>query len=84
MGQQVTAEVALYPLRTDHLSAPINAFIAELASADLVVESGQMSAFVRGDAKELFAALARAFSAAAAEYQVVMRLTVSNACPSST
>jgi len=81
MPGQVAAEVALYPLRTAHLGPAIQAFAAELEQTEVTVEVGQMSTIVQGDAEEVFAALSRAFSAAAAQHQVVMRLTVSNACP---
>ncbi len=81
MACQVTAQVALYPLRTAHLSPAIEAFAAEMRASGLSVEMGAMSTAVCGDAEEVFAALSRAFSAAAMEHQVVMQVTVSNACP---
>jgi len=81
MARQVTAQVALYPLRTAHLGPAIEAFAAELGASGLSVEVGAMSTIVCGDADEVFAALARAFAAASAEHQVVMQVTVSNACP---
>lgn len=81
MARHVTAQVALYPLRTPHLGPAIEAFLAELATSGPAVEAGAMSTTVSGDADEVFAALARAFSAASAEHQVVMQVTVSNACP---
>ena len=81
MTRQVMAQVALYPLRTAHLGPAIEAFAAELERAGLSVEVGAMSTVVCGDADEVFAALARAFSAASADHEVVMQVTVSNACP---
>ncbi len=77
----VSAQVSLYPLRTEHLGPAIEAFADELLDAGLHVEPGSMSTLVRGAPDAVFGALQRAFAAAAAEHEVVMQVTVSNACP---
>lgn len=77
----VSAQVSLYPLRTEHLSPAIDAFAGELRESGLHVEPGPMSTLVVGEASALFAALQRAFAAACAGHEVVMQVTVSNACP---
>jgi uncharacterized protein YqgV (UPF0045/DUF77 family) len=84
MPRYVTAQVALYPLRTPRLGPAIEAFVAELETSGPSVEVGAMSTVVSGETDEVFTALARAFSAASAEHQVVMQVTVSNACPQQT
>ncbi len=77
----VSAQVSLYPLRTQHLGPAIDAFAGELRAAGLHVEPGPMSTLVVGEASLLFAALERAFAAACARGEVVMQVTISNACP---
>ncbi|MEA3403185.1 MAG: YkoF family thiamine/hydroxymethylpyrimidine-binding protein [Armatimonadota bacterium] len=81
MAKNISAQVSLYPLRTEHLGPPIEAFAEELRGAGLQVEPGPMSTLVVGGAEVLFPALQRAFEAASAEHQVVMEVAVSNACP---
>ncbi|MGC9319021.1 MAG: YkoF family thiamine/hydroxymethylpyrimidine-binding protein [Armatimonadota bacterium] len=84
MASNVSAQVSLYPLRTEHLGPPIEAFAEQLRDAGLRVEPGPMSTLVVGDADAVFPALQRAFEAACAEAQVVMQVAVSNACPQGT
>ena len=77
----ISAQVSLYPLRTEHLGPAIDAFAQVLREAGLPVEPGPMSTLVVGEAEALFAALQNAFEAACVEADVVMQVTVSNACP---
>lgn len=77
----ISAQISLYPLRTEHLGPAIDAFAEVLRRAGLHVESGPMSTLVIGEANALFDALQRGFEAACAEAEVVMQVTVSNACP---
>ncbi|MFW5868586.1 MAG: YkoF family thiamine/hydroxymethylpyrimidine-binding protein [Armatimonadota bacterium] len=77
----ISAQIALYPLRTAHLGPAIDAFADVLRNAGLRVEPGPMSTLVVGEADALFAALQSGFEAASAEAEVVMQVTVSNACP---
>ena len=84
MTQRVSAEVALYPLRTPHLAMPIEAFLAALDRQGLDITPGRMSTIVEGTPQAVFDALRAAFQAAAAEHDVVLRITVSNTCPHNT
>jgi uncharacterized protein YqgV (UPF0045/DUF77 family) len=77
----ISAQVALYPLRTEHLGPAIDAFAEALRESGLHVEPGPMSTLVVGEANTIFAALQRGFEAACVESDVVMQVTVSNACP---
>lgn len=77
----ISAQVSLYPLRTEHLGPAINAFADALREAGLQVRPGSMSTLVVGEADALFAALKSGFEAACAESEVVMQVTFSNACP---
>ena len=77
----ISAQVSLYPLRTEHLGPAIDAFAEALREAGLHVEPGPMSTLVVGEPDALFAALQSGFEAASAEGDVVMQVTVSNACP---
>jgi uncharacterized protein YqgV (UPF0045/DUF77 family) len=77
----ISAQVSVYPLRQDRLTPAIEAVKAALEAYGLNVEVGAMSTHVTGDAKSLFAALGEAFVRAAGSGQVVMTITVSNACP---
>jgi len=77
----ISAQVSLYPLRTEHLSPAIDAFAEALREAGLRVEPGPMSTLVVGGADALFGALQSGFEAACSEAEVVMQVTFSNACP---
>lgn len=77
----VSAQISVYPLRQEHLSPAIDAVKAELSAHGLRAEVGPMSTQVEGDAEAVFAALRGAFIRVAANGQVVMTVTVSNACP---
>jgi uncharacterized protein YqgV (UPF0045/DUF77 family) len=79
---KVQAEVSLYPLRTPSLSAAINEFLHRLRRFDLVIQAGPMSTRAEGESGELFQALHEAFEAIGTGGDVVLTLTVSNACPS--
>ncbi|MGE0580068.1 MAG: YkoF family thiamine/hydroxymethylpyrimidine-binding protein [Reyranella sp.] len=76
-----SAQISLYPLRQAHLGPAIDSARATLEAHGLHPEVGPMSTVVTGDAGIVFAALADAFDKAAQAGQVVMALTVSNACP---
>jgi uncharacterized protein YqgV (UPF0045/DUF77 family) len=76
-----SAQVSVYPLRQDHLGPAIEAVSASLATHGLTPEVGSMSTVVVGEDTAIFAALAEAFARAAELGEVVMTVTVSNACP---
>ena len=77
----ISAQVSLYPLRQAHLSPALEAVRDALTAAELQPQVGAMSTMVTGKALVVFAALHDAFVHAAATGQVVMTVTLSNACP---
>ena len=77
----ISAQVSVYPLRQEHLTPAIEEVAAALRAKGLRAEVGPMSTHVTGAADCVFAALEQAFVRAAAKGQVVMTITVSNACP---
>jgi uncharacterized protein YqgV (UPF0045/DUF77 family) len=78
---EVSCQFSLYPLGAEHLSPAIKAALSELEARGLAVETGAMSSLVSGPIDVVFAALAAAFAAAAADGGLVLVATVSNACP---
>lgn len=76
-----SAQIAVYPLRQDHLGPAVTAVQQALAAKGLVVQPGPMSTLVVGESDDIFDALRHAFAAAAETGHVVMTVTVSNACP---
>jgi uncharacterized protein YqgV (UPF0045/DUF77 family) len=77
----ISAQVSLYPLRQAHLSPAIQAVREALTAAGLQPQVGPMSSLVTGEVSVVCAALHDAFVHAAATGQVVMTVTLSNACP---
>lgn len=77
----ISAQISVYPLRQERLSPAIQAVSDALVAAGLHPEIGPMSTLVTGEAAVVFAALKEAFLQAAALGQVVMIVTLSNACP---
>lgn len=77
----VTAQVSLYPLRQPHIGLAIEDAIARFRAAGLDVWEGAMSTLVAGDLETVCAAVRDAFAAAAANGEVVLVLTLANACP---
>lgn len=77
----ISAQVAIYPLRQQHLGPAIRAVTDAFTKRGLTSEVGPMSTTVTGDADHVFAALRDGFVTATATGEVVMTLAVSNACP---
>ncbi len=77
----VQAEVSLYPLRTQELGPPINAFCDVLRERGLRVTMSSMSTAVQGDVADVFDGLKAAMAQAGANREVVLVAKVSNACP---
>lgn len=77
----VSAQVAIYPLRQDRLTPAITAVSRTLEAAGFRAEVGPMSTMVTGEATTVFRALGDAFVQAGELGDVVMTVTVSNACP---
>ena len=76
-----SAQISVYPLRQERFGPAIEAVRVALAGRGLTPQVGPMSTLVAGDSAALFAALAEAFDKAGEEGEVVMTVTVSNACP---
>lgn len=77
----ISAQVSIYPLRQEHLRPAIEIVRNAFVRHGLQPEVGPMSTVVTGEAEVVFAALQEAFVAAETTGQVVMTITVSNACP---
>jgi uncharacterized protein YqgV (UPF0045/DUF77 family) len=76
-----SAQVSVYALRQDHLGPAVETVRTTLEAHGLQAQVGPMSTIVTGETGVVFAALAEAFDKAARTGEVVMTLTVSNACP---
>jgi uncharacterized protein YqgV (UPF0045/DUF77 family) len=77
----LTAQVSLYPLRQPHLSAAIDKALDVLRCHGLEVVPGTMSSMVSGEDETVFVALKEAFQVTSQQGDVVMVVTLSNACP---
>ena len=80
-GFGISAQVSLYPLHVTSLSPIINKALRVFDHFGLEVYPGAMSTIITGDYEMVWAALRNAFAAVAMEGEVVMAVTVSNACP---
>jgi uncharacterized protein YqgV (UPF0045/DUF77 family) len=78
---EVAAQVSLYPLRQPGISSQIERAIAVFTQHGLKVTPGSMSSVVSGDHDRMFDALKQAFQVTAEQGEIVMVVTVSNACP---
>jgi uncharacterized protein YqgV (UPF0045/DUF77 family) len=81
-AQDLAAQVSLYPLRQSALSPTIDEALSILANYGLRVVPGAMSSMISGQPATLWAALQAVYTRAAAKGDVVMIVTLSNACPS--
>jgi len=77
----LAAQVSIYPLRQPSLSPAINKALDIFQKHGLEVTPGAMSSLVSGADEALFAAIKEAFQQTASEGEIVMTLTLSNACP---
>jgi uncharacterized protein YqgV (UPF0045/DUF77 family) len=77
----VSAQISVYPLRQEHLGPAVESVRSALEEHGLTPHVGPMSTTVTGEGGIMFAALADAFTKAASSGQVVMAITISNACP---
>jgi uncharacterized protein YqgV (UPF0045/DUF77 family) len=76
-----TAQISVYPLRQDHLGPAIETVRAAFAAHGFEPQVRPMSTTIVGEAVAIFAALSEAFDKAAGSGELVMTVTVSNACP---
>ena len=75
----LAAQVSIYPLRQPKLSPAIDKALDTFRSHGLDVTPGAMSSL--GEDEALFSAIKEAFQQTAEEGEIVMTLTLSNACP---
>ena len=78
---RIQAQVSIYPLRTEALAQPVELFCRKLQHPGLTVTTQSMSTLIVGELDGVFEAVRQAFEALTTEYDVVMDLKVSNACP---
>jgi len=78
----MSAQVSLYPLRQVSIGPPIRETVRIFRERGLKTRVGEMSTLVWGEKQAVFAALQEAFQRAAEHGDVVMTVTLSNACPS--
>lgn len=76
----ITAQVSLYPLRTERLTPVLERFW-EAMPGSVSVEVGRMSTTLAGEDEEVFLAIKEAFQRAADEGDIVLQCVFSNACP---
>jgi uncharacterized protein YqgV (UPF0045/DUF77 family) len=77
----VSAQVSPYPLRQDHLSPVIDDALDILLKRGLEVSPGAISSVASGDDEALFAAIGDVFRKNSEQDDIVMVVTLSNACP---
>ncbi len=77
----ITAQVSLYPLRQESLAPVIGETLQVFRESALEVEPDTMSTLLVGDETTIFTALQQGFHHASEQGQVVMVVTLSNACP---
>jgi uncharacterized protein YqgV (UPF0045/DUF77 family) len=77
----ISAQVSLYPLRRAHVSPVIEQALHVFQAHGLAVRPGDMSTLVTGDDEAVFSSLKELFAQAAQQGDVVMVVTLSNACP---
>ena len=80
-SMHVSAQISLYPLRQEHLSPAIKKIAHVFEEAGLHPQVGPMSTVIEGDSDAVFSSLQKAFVEASNTGQVVLNVTISNACP---
>ena len=78
---RVQAQVSIYPLKTKTLAKPVEEFCRRLRDPDLTVTTHSMSTLIVGESERVFQAVKQAFEALAADFNIVVDLKISNACP---
>lgn len=80
-GAELSAQLSIYPLRQASLSPTINAALTLLDSYGIKVIPGSMSTLIIGKADQLWKALRQVYLEVSSLGEVVMIVTLSNACP---
>jgi len=78
---KIQAEISLYPLGERDPLRAIDGFVSVLRVEGLKPRMGTMSTIVVGESETVFAAVAKAFEAVAAEHRCVLVAKYSNAFP---
>lgn len=76
----ISAQVSIYPLRQAHLGPGISKAIEVFRNRCLIVRPEGMSTLLIGDPGLVFDSLKEAFQASGESGEVVMVVTLSNAC----
>jgi len=77
----LAAQVSIYPLHQASLAPVIDKALGIFEQHGLEITPGSMSSVVSGDDEDLFAAIKEAFQQTTEQGEVVMIITLSNACP---
>lgn len=77
----ISAQFALYPLGVPDLGPILEEAIAAVRATGVSLEVGVMSSTLQGDEAQIFDAVRMAFHIAADHGEVVLVVSVSNACP---
>lgn len=77
----VAMQISIYALRQQHFSPSIGKALDIFRAKGLNVEMGAMSTIVSGESEPLFAALKEVYESLAEKGELVMIVTLSNACP---
>jgi uncharacterized protein YqgV (UPF0045/DUF77 family) len=78
---KVQVQISIYPLRTESLSEPIDAFCRILKDKGLKVQTRTMDSLIIGQSDVIFKSVQEAFGQIAKKYDVAMDFKISNACP---
>ncbi len=78
---EISAQLSLYPLRQPSLSPTINEALQVLGDFGLRLIPGSMSTLILGKEVILWEALREVFSVASTHGEIVMIVSISNACP---
>lgn len=78
---EISAQLSIYPLRQPSLSPTINEALRVLGDYGLRLIPGSMSTLIIGEEAILWEALQEVFSNAKTHGEVVMIVSISNACP---
>jgi uncharacterized protein YqgV (UPF0045/DUF77 family) len=77
----LAAQVSIYPLRQTHLSPAIDKALSIFRKHSLKITQGTMSSVISGDDEALFTAIKEVSQHTSEQGEVVMIITLSNACP---
>jgi len=77
----IMVQVSLYPLRQASIGPTIREAVRTFRERGLETRMGEMSTLVWGEEQAVFDALQEAFHQAAERGDMVMTVTLSNACP---